>query len=234
MNDNIVDSWRDGMGEPGLPAFSDSDSSPAPDPPAEEFAVEAQRLREENTRLAEALRRVRRQNVQLRQRLVTQNATPSDTATLDDSLHNTMADRYNHLVQQDFQHFARQHLQGRGGRSDPRRVAGEIRVLCQELLTGGDSTTGACSRLGLDPVTHGALLDGLITKVRALTDQIRSDVWDFDGLSGAYLDPDVQQPWGQCESHHPVVFVVAPAYRTNGRVYARQLVFTAVKSRWRI
>jgi regulator of replication initiation timing len=235
MNDDIFGAWRGEPRRPEPPVFTSldpflADSATSAEFTHEELAVEVQRLRHEKARMTEAVRRLRAQNAQLRQRLVDQNSTSCDTTTLDNAQHTILADRYRDLVQQDFQHVVRQRVRGR---SSPRRIAAEIRALCQELLTGDHSATGTCIRLGMDPVTHGALVGELTKKVRSLTDQIPTGVWDFDAVIGGYLDPDTQQPWGQCESHHPIRFVVAPAYRTNGRIYARQLVFAGPKSHWR-
>jgi len=46
------------------------------------------------------------------------------------------------------------------------------------------------------------------------------------------LDPQLQQVWGQCDPLTEVQFAVVPAYHVNGRVYAKQQVFTKRRRSW--
>jgi hypothetical protein len=53
-----------------------------------------------------------------------------------------------------------------------------------------------------------------------------SHSWVFDAEPGAAVNPVLQEPYEGCDPEDPVLFVVAPAYVVNGKVYVRQLVFT--------
>ncbi|WP_275411216.1 hypothetical protein [Streptomyces sp. SID8014] len=41
------------------------------------------------------------------------------------------------------------------------------------------------------------------------------------------MAPERQDVWASCDPEAPVSFVVAPAYLVEGRIYGRQLVYTA-------
>ncbi|MEV4820531.1 hypothetical protein [Micromonospora sp. NPDC049274] len=53
--------------------------------------------------------------------------------------------------------------------------------------------------------------------------------WDFYFRPHSPIDEQWQEPWGSCDPGCPVRFVVSPAYVVEGRIFARQLVFTSPK-----
>jgi hypothetical protein len=68
----------------------------------------------------------------------------------------------------------------------------------------------------------------------AAAERIREDAiasghrhsWAFDADLGTAADPALQEIYEGCQAEDPLLFVVAPAYVVDDKVYVRQLVFT--------
>jgi hypothetical protein len=222
------------------PSFSDQtiDILAIEDVDADDVIVELAHLRADNERLTAELHTTRERNDKLERRLNTllANRTSNrlDLATVDDAVHSTLADQFRNIVEQDMQHLVRDHLRLHHARSGPSAVAAAISALCRELLSEQRSPDPAttCLRLGMDPTNHVRMLQDIGIKLEQLQ-RPGNVVWDFQAQPGTLLDHPVQQPWGQCDPALPIQFIVAPGYRANGKIFAKQQVFTsAERSSW--
>lgn len=203
------------------------------------LANEIAGVRRENEEITRQLHEAHEANRRLRRRLATALKAAqvhSDVeTTLDSSTHAVLADRFRDLLTQDVQHLVREHQRDGLGRMTPLRIAQEIHTLCRYLfLDGYGDTTALCMRMGMDPERHGVAVQELIDKVTALRSQAHGVYWDMEATPDRRLDPERQQPWGQCDPEADVDFVIAPAYCVNGRLYAKQQVFTKQRWSWRL
>lgn len=232
MTYDISGTWRDDLGRPHLTLFSnlnDLDHQTTQPIPMDALMGELHRLREENQQLKHELRLVREQNTRLRER-VGQSPKPG-TSTLDDAAHTVLADRFRDLVQQDMQHLARRLLHGSGDRNTTQRVAWDISAICRELLTGQHDTVQTCLRLGVDENLHAPLVGGLIAKAKTVTDEVHCPrSVGFPCRAWRPPRPHPATRLGPVRGSPSIKFVVAPAYRINGRTYAPQLVYTSTKT----
>ncbi|MEU3628364.1 hypothetical protein BS329_41295 [Amycolatopsis coloradensis] len=194
--------------------------------PASELLLQAEveRLNARVTELRDQLDQANAENQRLRTRIVDRIITPPTLTTLDQSKHEQHAERYLDLVHQMCRRLARAGCDQTGRDATPAAIAGNISIITRTLFADPGSATDLCLRLGLDPHRHNRDATDL---VRTATDLATDAVdWDFHAPIGTRPDPAFQKPWGTCDPTTPVVFVVAPAYRANGRLYANQQVFT--------
>lgn len=229
-------------GEP-IAAFSDSDSDIGVVCPGcggfigPHLVAELVRLQEENRRLtdelAEALAVSRRFRDRLSLALSGQSSATRGNATLDSSTHAVLADRYQDLIAQDVHHLLREHLGVVVIRNTPARLAQEISSLCRDLFVEGHQDAHRmCRRMGMDEKRFLEPMKDLVAKAGELRDQARDVEWVLDIVPDSQLDPQLQQVWGQCDPLTEVQFTVVPGYHVNGRVYAKQQVFTKRRRSW--
>ncbi|WHT20184.1 hypothetical protein N8J89_03675 [Crossiella sp. CA-258035] len=188
-------------------------------------------LKAENVRLAKNLEDTLKVNRRLRDRLslsASRHAQAGDRgATLKSSTHSVLADRYQDLIAQDVYHLLLEHLGVSVVRDAPIRLAREISTMCRYLFIDGSREAGLmCGKMGMDPARFLVPMRDIAEKVTELRAQAHGVEWSFEAVSGRLLSPDIQQPWGQCDPRVEVEFVVMPGYRADGRVYAKQQVFT--------
>lgn len=199
--------------------------------------AELTRLQEENRRLtddlADALALSRRFRDRLSLALSGEARAADGNATLDSSTHSTLADRYQDLIAQDVHHLLREQLGVVTIRKAPARLAQEISSLCRDLfIEDQQDAHRVCRRMGIDEKRFLEPMKDLVAKASELRNQARGAEWVFDVMPGRQLEPALQQAWGQCDPLAEVQFAVAPGYHVNGRVYAKQQVFTKRRQSW--
>ncbi|WP_381553092.1 hypothetical protein [Streptomyces eurythermus] len=140
------------------------------------------------------------------------------------------------LVEQKFQNFSRQYSDRTDlarHRPNRERTAFLMSQLIRHLLDKRPASSWSIQqslRLADDPGTEAAI-NRLRTDCVALANRITKiglpHEWSYTYTAGAPLDPERQEAWASCDPEAPVSFVVAPAYLVDGRIYGRQLVYTA-------
>ncbi|CRK56861.1 hypothetical protein [Alloactinosynnema sp. L-07] len=191
-------------------------------------------MRTECDRLVGELEQAGEVNRHLRSRLAKalseRSATTHDAVTLDQAEHTVLADQFRDLIAQDVQHLLREHQRTTIGRSTPQLLARQIHSLPRDLFVDGrrDPAT-VCRRLGMDPADRGGGMRELIGKVSVLCQRAPDVEWDLHAVPGRVMDPELQQPWGQCDPITVIEFAVAPAYRVGRRTYVKQQVFTKTR-----
>ncbi|WP_157875561.1 hypothetical protein [Streptomyces sp. CNQ431] len=140
------------------------------------------------------------------------------------------------LVEQQFQNFSRQYSDRTDiarHRPNRERTALLMSKLIQHLLDKAPASSWSIQqslRLADSPGIEAAI-NRLRTECVALTERIAkiglAHEWSYAYTAGAPLAPERQDIWASCDPEAPVSFVVAPAYLVEGRIYGRQLVYTA-------
>ncbi|MFJ5712839.1 hypothetical protein [Streptomyces sp. NPDC093105] len=150
--------------------------------------------------------------------------------------HQELARQTRTMVEQQFQNFARQYSNGTDlarHRPNRERTAYLMSQLIRLLLDKRPASSWSIQqslRLEGDPGIEAAI-NRLRTECIDLVERIAktglAHEWSYASTTGAPLDPERQEAWASCDPEAPVSFVVAPAYLVDGRIYSRQLVYTA-------
>jgi hypothetical protein len=166
------------------------------------------------------------------QRLLTEQR--HDVTKEESLVHLGIASEYTVLVTQRLLHLAHQLVEeNQPDRS--LRVAQAVAKLCHLLFRPHPAQTRDVLdslrlakdhplAVGVNHITEAALY--LRQQVNQTPDRI---IWDFAVQPHSQVH-DGQRTWGSCDPSQPVQFVVAPAYRVNGRIFSPQLVYTSIQS----
>jgi hypothetical protein len=165
------------------------------------------------------------------QRLLTEQR--HDVTTEESLVHLGLASEYTVLVTQRLLHLAHQLIEENQA-DRGLRVAQTVAKLSYLLFRPNPAQTRDVLNsfrlakdhplaVGVDQTIKAAL--NLRRKANQTPDRI---IWDFDVQPHSPVH-EGQRTWGNCDPSHPVRFVVAPAYRVNGRIFSPQLVYTSIQ-----
>ncbi|MEW2313370.1 hypothetical protein AB0918_32810 [Streptomyces sp. NPDC006864] len=229
-------SWRDDDGDVQLPPVVVPTTEEALEAALQRIGTlefEVGRGAAEHQRMWSHISRLERQLGTL---LASQLDQRDDLAGTRHCEHQELARQTRTLIEQQVQNFARQY----SDRTDlaphrPRRerTAYLMSVLTRQLLDKRPASSWSIQqtlRLAEEPATEAAinrLRTGCVDLMERIVQAGLSHEWNYDHVAGKHLDLDRQEAWGACDPKAPVSFLVAPAYLVNGRVYGRQLVYTA-------
>lgn len=208
----------------------------------DDFEAEANRheremmeLRGQYDRLVEENRGLERLVAQLRSERV---RAFQDVSTADDLGHVELARDLTTFLDQDLPPLIRPLLRSEDlrGAERARRRAELIGRACRILFSSRPVEYGelldGLKGSGTDHVPHEPLVDSA-ERVCGIAKEIRRRAVELDKPNGFFfdcpgdlIDSAVQQQWGGCDEQAPISFVVTPGYRTNGKMYRLQEVFT--------
>jgi hypothetical protein len=155
-----------------------------------------------------------------------------DLTTGDYAVHLENAELYRNIVHQQVQGVARKLLRARvSSPPSSEDVAQAVAALCHQFFVPGESTTGDSFFCDVAEQEREHLIGELQEKavsVRARAENaFGCHQWIVEFKRGKRIDDSIQEAWPSCDPNAPVKFMIAPGYQVDGRVYCRQVVFTA-------